>query len=191
MTSLWSFSAWGNGLSGALPTQLGRWAGSRYLKLQNNGISGWLPTELGALGSTLELQLYKNELSGTLPSELGWLSSATNAPWSVALHDNRLSGSVPTEMYALGGCNLRGNNVCAHPLATGSCADSAQATGGNRPAHPPPRPPPEGSDAWLRSCQGLYITPLAADAGSQCPEATAGATAALLQRRPVPPRHFP
>ena len=86
-----------NGLSGALPTQLGDLTGIEHLYLNNNALSGAIPTELGSLTSLTRLYLQGNDLSGGIPTQLGSLTSLTN----LYLSDNELTGAIPTELGSL------------------------------------------------------------------------------------------
>jgi Leucine-rich repeat (LRR) protein len=67
-----------NGLSGAIPTQLGSLSNLTSLDLANNGLSGAIPTELGSLSNLTSLDLANNGLSGAIPTELGSLSNLTS-----------------------------------------------------------------------------------------------------------------
>ena len=87
----------GNGLSGALPEELGSLPSLRKLYLHSNELSGQIPSQLGSLTLLRELDLYSNSLSGEMPPRLGNLSSLK---W-LSLHDNQLRGSIPPEFGEL------------------------------------------------------------------------------------------
>ena len=87
------------------------------LELDGNGLSGALPPELGDLTNLRELDLYDNELSGSLPESLGNLANLE----SLYLDRNPLSGSLPLSLVKLTNLkdlNLRNTQLCA-PLDAG------------------------------------------------------------------------
>lgn len=86
-----------NGLSGALPSELGNLAKLEELRLSNNQLNGAIPPELGRLANLEQLYLGRNRLSGAIPPELGQLKSLTY----LELHENRLSGAIPPELGQL------------------------------------------------------------------------------------------
>ena len=111
----------GNGLSGALPEELGSLPSLRKLYLHSNELSGQIPSELGSLTLLRELYLHSNELSGQIPSQLGSLTllreldlysnslsgempprlgNLSSLKW-LSLHDNQLRGSIPPEFGEL------------------------------------------------------------------------------------------
>ena len=111
----------GNGLSGALPEELGNLPSLRKLYLHSNELSGQIPSELGSLTLLRELYLHSNELSGQIPSQLGSLTllreldlysnslsgempprlgNLSSLKW-LSLHDNQLRGSIPPEFGEL------------------------------------------------------------------------------------------
>lgn len=109
-----------NGLSGAIPAELGELESLRYLNMASNEITGGIPETLSDLTSLRSLLLYRNELTGhvdwlgelemlehldlggnALSGEL--LSEAAKLPRLRILEvgDNLLSGSIPAELTAL------------------------------------------------------------------------------------------
>lgn len=105
-----------NGMSGAIPPQLGSLSNLQELHLASNRLSGAVPQELGSLAELTHLDVGSNELSGPIPPELGNLSNLreleargnelngpippeldelTNLVW-LSLSDNQLSGAIPS-----------------------------------------------------------------------------------------------
>ena len=87
------------------------------LELDGNGLSGALPPELGNLTNLRELDLYDNELSGSLPESLGNLTNLE----ALYLDRNQLSGPLPLSLVNLTylkDLNLRNTDLCA-PLDAG------------------------------------------------------------------------
>ena len=67
-----------NGLSGAIPPELGNLTNLEWLHLDDNGLSGAIPPDLGNLTNLWGLDLRSNNLNGLIPPELGNL---TNLRW--------------------------------------------------------------------------------------------------------------
>ena len=88
-----------NGLSGSLPSQLGKMEALQVLSLDRNSISGNLPTQLGNLSNLTRLSMNRNSLTGAIPSELGNLSNLS----IIGLARNQLSGSLPASLGNLTG----------------------------------------------------------------------------------------
>ena len=86
-----------NGLSGAIPAQLGDLTSLGVLDLAANGLSGAIPAQLGNLTSLKELHLRENQISGAIPPQLGNLTNLT----SLSLYNNRLSGAIPPQLGEL------------------------------------------------------------------------------------------
>ena len=89
------------GMSGSIPSELGRLSELRALYLHGNTLSGSIPPQLGNLSKLVALGLADNDLSGNIPSELGNLSALTHL-W---LFNNQLTGGVPSSLGNLS--NLR------------------------------------------------------------------------------------
>ena len=133
----------GNGLSGEIPSALGRLAslerldlGARFVPEVGwvyNDLSGEIPTELAALTNLRTLELRGNRLLGTIPPELAGLAKLR---W-LDLRDNQLSGAVPRELSNLTnlqGLRLNGNELSgAIPPELGGLANlQSLELGGNR-----------------------------------------------------------
>ena len=87
-----------NGLSGALPPELGDLARLKQLRLSVNSFSGAIPPELGRLTELEALGLFFSGLSGAIPPELGNLKNLK----ALLLPSNRLTGEIPPELGGLG-----------------------------------------------------------------------------------------
>ena len=97
LTELEFLSLPGNSLTGAIPPELGGLAELEALYLHFNGLSGAIPAELGNLTELEILYLYRNNLSGAIPPELGDLAELE----ALYLYDNSLSGTIPAEFGSL------------------------------------------------------------------------------------------
>jgi Leucine-rich repeat (LRR) protein len=92
-------AAYGKGLVGTIPTEIGLLTSLTHLDLDGNiGITGTIPTQLGLLTQLTHLDLDQNTLTGTIPTELGLLSSALQV---LELNNNQLWGTIPTELGLL------------------------------------------------------------------------------------------
>ena len=103
-----------NGLTGAIPPELGQLSHLYGLELIFNKLSGAIPPELGGLRQLQGLFLYANELSGVIPVELGALSHLQK----LELWDNELSGEIPRELAGLTHLEtlILGNNELSGPI---------------------------------------------------------------------------
>ena len=90
-----------NGLSGSMPSDLGRLAQLVRLDLADNNLSGLIPAELGRLANLGTLWLARNELTGSIPPSLGDLANV----FQMSLSANELSGTIPAELGGM--VNLR------------------------------------------------------------------------------------
>ena len=107
-----------NGLSGSLPSQLGKLDSLQVLSLDRNSISGSLPSELGNLSNLTRLAMNRNNLSGSIPSQLGNLSNLS----IIGLARNSLSGSLPASLGNLSGLtkvSLHDNTALSGSLPSG------------------------------------------------------------------------
>jgi len=86
------------GLSGSLPTQLGKLTMLEKMYLPENKLSGYLPSQLGRLTALTDLSSWGNSLSGSLPTQLGLLTALQTI---LGLGTNELSGTLPTQLAAL------------------------------------------------------------------------------------------
>ena len=92
------------GLSGAIPPELGGLANLSDLHLDRNELTGAIPAELGGLVNLRVLNLGggalardRNELTGAIPAELGGLANLT----VLDLSFNELTGAIPAELGGL------------------------------------------------------------------------------------------
>ena len=86
------------GLTGQVPSELGKLTALRTLNLSYNDLEDGIPGELGGLADLQYLYLHHNQLTGAVPAALGGLADLRH----LILNDNDLDGSVPRE---LGGLN--------------------------------------------------------------------------------------
>ncbi|MXX68734.1 MAG: hypothetical protein F4Y74_07225 [Gemmatimonadales bacterium] len=83
-----------NGLTGAIPPEIGNLASLESLHLGANRLTGPVPPELGRLASLEDLNLGPNRLTGAIPPELGNLGSLK----SLSVASSRLTGAIPPEL---------------------------------------------------------------------------------------------
>ncbi|MDE2814775.1 MAG: fibronectin type III domain-containing protein [Gemmatimonadota bacterium] len=88
-----------NGLTGALPTELGNLSNLVWLDLDYNRLSGSIPATVGNLSGLTVLRLGSNELTGEIPAELGGLADLT----ILGLGNNQLTGPIPSQLGNLAG----------------------------------------------------------------------------------------
>lgn len=81
------------GLSGPLPTEIGKLVDNTYLNLgRNAGLLGVVPTQLGQLSKwNYQIDLAQTGVSGTMPTEIGRLNKLNRLRWS----GTRMSGTLP------------------------------------------------------------------------------------------------
>ena len=97
---VWNLELEHRGLTGTLPSEIGRLTELRRLKLGNQGggpfnsLTGPIPPELGELKKLEILKLGFNHLSGSIPPELGGLESLR----VLILGGNQLTGPIPPEL---------------------------------------------------------------------------------------------
>lgn len=85
------------GLTGQIPSELGKLSGLTNLSLGGNELTGEIPPELGNLTNMTRLWLGDNQLTGEIPLELGRIS---NLRW-LWLGFNNLTGEIPSELSNL------------------------------------------------------------------------------------------
>ena len=85
------------GLTGWIPSGLGRLDGLTLLVLTDNDLIGQIPPAIGNLSDLQILLLARNRLSGDIPPALGDLSKLK----ILDLSDNRLGGEIPPELSSL------------------------------------------------------------------------------------------
>ena len=85
------------GLTGQIPSELGKLISLTNLSLGSNELTGEIPPELGDLSNLARLWLGDNQLTGEIPPELGRLS---NLRW-LWLGFNSLTGEIPSELSNL------------------------------------------------------------------------------------------
>ena len=86
-----------NGLTGEIPTRLGRLSNLKRLELGNNRLTGEIPKELGRLSNLESLLLHSNRLTGEIPKELVSLSNLE----ALVFSSNRLTGEIPKGLVSL------------------------------------------------------------------------------------------
>jgi len=95
------------GLTGGIPSSLGRLASLQSLVLVENNLTGPIPAELGALSRLRRLVLSGNGLSGPIPATLGnnddHRRHAHDEMLIVDLSRNSLTGSLPSSLGGLTG----------------------------------------------------------------------------------------
>ena len=90
------------GVTGAIPKELGGLTALRTLNLSWNKLLGAIPAELGSLTELRSLDLSRNRLTGGIPSALGGLTKLEH----LTLSQNFLDGSIPAGLGGL--ANLEG-----------------------------------------------------------------------------------
>ena len=82
------------GLTGAIPSELGDLVNLQVLNLRDNQLAGAVPSELGDLANLESLYLRGNQLTGAIPASLGRLANLEQ----LRIHDNQLTGCIPLEL---------------------------------------------------------------------------------------------
>ena len=88
-----------NGLSGALPSEIGGLTRLRELNVSGNLLTGNLPNQIGKLTGLELISLDVNYLAGEIPSSIGNLANLRN----LGLSENDLRGSIPSQIGSLTG----------------------------------------------------------------------------------------
>ena len=109
-----------DGISGAIPTELGDLTALTSLDISYNQLSGAIPTQIGTITALTSLDLSSNQLTGAIPTQIGSLTALT----SLDLSSNQLTGAIPTQIGSLMGLTalvLSGNELTgAIPTQLGS-----------------------------------------------------------------------
>ena len=87
----------GNGLSGPIPSQLGKLTNLSILHLGFNKLVGVIPRTIGQLTKLTEFYAPDNHLSGRIPAQLGQLARLVH----LNLANNRLNGPIPPQLGKL------------------------------------------------------------------------------------------
>lgn len=114
-------------LTGPIPPEFGNLASQRELNLTGNGLTGPIPPELGNLALLRELDLAGNGLTGPIPPEFGNFAFLEE----LNLGDNSLTGPIPPELGNLP--SRHGRNV-----RTSDRGLQTLVLGGNRLGGPVP-----------------------------------------------------
>ena len=83
----------GNGLTGGIPSELGKLSNLRFLGLEINRLTGELPPSLGDLSNLEDLFLFGNRFTGRIPSEWHKLKKLKR----LFLGGSRLTGCTPLD----------------------------------------------------------------------------------------------
>lgn len=166
-----SFTAFGNNLSGALPTSLPM--SLTTLGLGYNKFNGSLPAYTST--DLAYIQLNNNSLSGCLPSE--WTTGLTNIT-NIDVSNNQLSGPIPASWQASGAfptlqtISIVGNQLCG---GLGQLGTPVGTVGQNNPSATRLVPSP----GTLPACSGT-------DCAASAPVAGQAASFATLYFGPAP-----
>ena len=99
-----------NGITGAIPPEIGNLVNLNSLILKENQLSGEIPPEISYLMNLTQLDLGGNQLSGEIPPEIGSLTNLN----ILDLAGNQLTGTLPPEIGNLANLTeleLGGNQV--------------------------------------------------------------------------------
>ena len=110
LSELRALHLYGNELSGEIPPKIGRLTKLDTLDLGDNRLTGEIPPEIGDMAMLVSLDLSVNELSGEIPARLGELK---RLEWLV-IADNQLTGSVTETLESLPNLdyvNIEGNDL--------------------------------------------------------------------------------
>ena len=94
LTNLMRLDLQVNALAGSIPPELGNLADLTMLGLASNTFDGMIPPELGDLGNLTILWLGGNDLTGPIPPEIGNLANLED----LSLSNNQFSGPIPPEI---------------------------------------------------------------------------------------------
>lgn len=96
-TEIQSFIAYGNQLTGSLPSSIGQLRNLVKLQLHENAFASTLPNELFSDTALQELRLDKNALEGTVSTLLGDLVNLVD----LRIGENLFTGTLPAEIAKL------------------------------------------------------------------------------------------
>ena len=132
------------GLTGFIPSVLGRLKHLRLLNLSRNQLQGTIPSEIGNMASLRRLRLEDNKLVGNIPAELANLKELK----FLQIHTNGFATTIPKEICQLGvnflmaDCNVcpddDGNgdddccNQCARSFTQSPTPSPSMANGNNK-----------------------------------------------------------
>ena len=83
-----------NGVTGAIPPEIGNLVNLNSLILKENQLNGEIPPEISNLTNLTQLDLGGNQFTGSLPPEIGTLTSLTE----LELGGNQFTGAIPPEI---------------------------------------------------------------------------------------------
>jgi len=84
-----------NNLTGSIPSEIAKLKYLEKLNIDNHiGLSGEIPSSLGKLNNLIWIDLSANQLTGSIPPELGNLNNLS----TLNLSFNQLSGNIPPEL---------------------------------------------------------------------------------------------
>ncbi|KAM0936097.1 putative protein kinase RLK-Pelle-LRR-III family [Dioscorea sansibarensis] len=160
LTALRVLSLRFNGLSGAVPSDIGSLRNLSGLYLRNNRFSGELPNSLFSLSGLVRLDLSENNFSGRISpgfnnftgirtlllqnnsfsGEIPEMSFSRLKSFNISY--NNLNGSIPRGMRSQPASSFLGMSLCGGPLV--SCQNETSPTPPPSPS-PSPSPPPASS----------------------------------------------
>ena len=105
----------GNALTGSIPSELRKLANLRRLDLDGNALTGPIPPELGGMLNLEELSLRGNRLTGHVPPELGALTKLS----TLRLGGNEFSGCIPWELQDMVDRELKLDLLCDPSMGSG------------------------------------------------------------------------
>ncbi|CAL4957237.1 unnamed protein product [Urochloa decumbens] len=96
-TNLQLLNIGNNYISGAIPPEIGNFAGLQVIVFQTNLFTGVIPESIGKLTQLSQLYLGSNKLSGPIPFSIGNLTTLSY----LDANDNNLAGPIPS---SIGNC---------------------------------------------------------------------------------------
>ncbi|EAY82614.1 hypothetical protein OsI_37834 [Oryza sativa Indica Group] len=90
-TTLQAFVAYGNRVSGGIPSSISNLTSLEMLDISESQLQGAIPESIMTMENLQLIQLEENRLSGSIPSNIGMLMSVEK----LYLQSNALSGSIP------------------------------------------------------------------------------------------------